>query len=374
MPSKSRKTYAAGTERNWMEVVEMSYCKNCGAQISTRYCPWCGTDQQEDLPDPSQTGFDPSFSSQAGNIPTVPVQGWNGSSEINRQNQKGAPTEILSPLPGQQGYYGQQADYRSDASSQYENPARQSGCFSGQNQSRSGTSNRPSYNPYSSSNPSNSSSQLLGSSIGQQSATGIQNNNGSWSSPSSASRSQSSYGGSSNGSYSARSSLSSSDRTHASQRTIPIPDRSSASSTRSEKITGSDALFSDQYQGDYSMDDFIDEPRRPVEQLAVVTAESVVTDSDKHSAWVKLAIVGGCLLLVLLLFTGGFGPCLVSEECDYCGRSPSYAYEVSTGYSYVCDHCRQTCMWCGRRKATKHWENGLHMMIFLCDRCADPLH
>ena len=72
------------------------------------------------------------------------------------------------------------------------------------------------------------------------------------------------------------------------------------------------------------------------------------------------AVLAGC---------GGM-PKLVDESCDWCGSSPSYAYKVSNGVSYICEECRSTCYVCGE-KATHHYENILGIMTFLCDEHYD---
>ena len=76
------------------------------------------------------------------------------------------------------------------------------------------------------------------------------------------------------------------------------------------------------------------------------------------------------LISVVMLF--GITGCTVDEPCDWCGNTPSVAYKTSDeSMSYVCKKCSKTCMICGKNKATKHTENLLGMMMFVCDDCYD---
>lgn len=44
-------------------------------------------------------------------------------------------------------------------------------------------------------------------------------------------------------------------------------------------------------------------------------------------------------------------------------------YKTSDGSkAYVCKDCSKECAWCGK-KATKHYENMLGMVVFVCDDC-----
>ena len=59
----------------------------------------------------------------------------------------------------------------------------------------------------------------------------------------------------------------------------------------------------------------------------------------------------------------------VDEPCDWCGSSPSVAYELNDGsYSYVCKECSEFCFWC-ENKATIHYENLAGIMAFVCEDC-----
>lgn len=60
---------------------------------------------------------------------------------------------------------------------------------------------------------------------------------------------------------------------------------------------------------------------------------------------------------------------VADEPCDWFGKSPSVAYKISdVSKSYVCKDCSKNCAICGK-KATKHSENMLGMVIFRCDEC-----
>lgn len=73
-----------------------------------------------------------------------------------------------------------------------------------------------------------------------------------------------------------------------------------------------------------------------------------------------------CFLITVIV--SGCGS-VVDKPCDWCGKSPSVAYNTSDGSkSYVCKDCSKNCAICGK-KATKHSENMLGMVIFMCDDC-----
>lgn len=79
------------------------------------------------------------------------------------------------------------------------------------------------------------------------------------------------------------------------------------------------------------------------------------------------AILWGCMMMAAI--AAGCGGTAVDKPCDWCGKSPSIAYQVSDGSdSYVCKECSKKCALCGK-KATKQSENMLGMAIFLCDDC-----
>ena len=74
-------------------------------------------------------------------------------------------------------------------------------------------------------------------------------------------------------------------------------------------------------------------------------------------------------------------PCLAGcgrmsdEPCDWCGKSPSVAYATASEYgdAHVCKECSSTCMLCGNKKATKHYENLLGGVVFVCNDCYDEV-
>lgn len=79
------------------------------------------------------------------------------------------------------------------------------------------------------------------------------------------------------------------------------------------------------------------------------------------------AIAGSCMLIAAI--AAGCDGKTVDKPCDWCGKSPSVAYQVKDGSnSYVCKKCSEICALCGK-KATKQGENLLGMAIFLCSDC-----
>lgn len=89
--------------------------------------------------------------------------------------------------------------------------------------------------------------------------------------------------------------------------------------------------------------------------------------TTKSGGW-KVLVAAGLLVVVIAVFavtklSGSKHP------CDWCNGTPTKAYKVSNGHSYVCKDCRETCMWCGDRPSKHHYENGLGLMFFVCDRC-----
>lgn len=78
-----------------------------------------------------------------------------------------------------------------------------------------------------------------------------------------------------------------------------------------------------------------------------------------------------CISAILMFCTTGCTH-TVDEPCDWCGSRPSVSYETSDGSkAYVCKECSKMCMICGDNKATKHYENLLGMILFVCDDCYD---
>lgn len=86
----------------------------------------------------------------------------------------------------------------------------------------------------------------------------------------------------------------------------------------------------------------------------------------------KKILIGVICIIVAIVVLSKL-PSLTNEPCDWCEESPSFAYDMSDGSkSYVCMECRTKCAWCGER-AVKHYENGLHMMVFVCKDCYESL-
>lgn len=101
-----------------------------------------------------------------------------------------------------------------------------------------------------------------------------------------------------------------------------------------------------------------------------VVNESVVSTSDqtKKGGFAKKATAGVAVIAVLIFIITRFTS-TVNEPCDWCGDSPSVAYELSDGSdAYVCKDCSKTCLWCGN-KAKKHYENLLGTIVFVCNDC-----
>lgn len=91
----------------------------------------------------------------------------------------------------------------------------------------------------------------------------------------------------------------------------------------------------------------------------------------KTGVWKKAAIA--IVAVVIVFFIISRFTSTVDEPCDWCGNSPSVAYELSDGsYSYVCKECSKSCVLCGN-KATTHYENLAGMMVFVCNDCYEEL-
>ena len=102
--------------------------------------------------------------------------------------------------------------------------------------------------------------------------------------------------------------------------------------------------------------------------------------SENRSSKKRAGLLIGIAAAAAAVFIGTFvirtASGTVDEPCDWCGKTPSVAYAVendSDGVSYVCRECSSTCMLCGSKKATKHQENLLGMMLFVCDDCHQDL-
>ena len=80
-------------------------------------------------------------------------------------------------------------------------------------------------------------------------------------------------------------------------------------------------------------------------------------------------VVTGIVAMIIVFFIIGQFIFTVDKPCDWCGSSPSVAYELNDGsYSYVCKECSEFCFWC-ENKATIHYENLAGIMAFVCDDC-----
>lgn len=94
--------------------------------------------------------------------------------------------------------------------------------------------------------------------------------------------------------------------------------------------------------------------------------------SKKSSCTVVKVILGMAILAIV-----GVGiinlTSISKEPCDWCGKSPSVAYEKNDGSdAYVCKECSEHCAWCGE-KAKKHYENLLGLVVFVCNDCYEGL-
>ena len=109
----------------------------------------------------------------------------------------------------------------------------------------------------------------------------------------------------------------------------------------------------------------------PVESGQSETAIATTGSVRKSNVWIKVAVA--VVAVIILVFAISRFTSLVDEPCDWCGNSPSVAYKMSdNSYSYVCRDCSKVCALCGE-KATKHYENLLGMMVFVCDDFYDGL-
>lgn len=110
----------------------------------------------------------------------------------------------------------------------------------------------------------------------------------------------------------------------------------------------------------------------PVEAEQSETAVTTASHLSKKSGLWKKVVLGVAVVAIALFIITRF-TATVDEPCDWCGNSPSVAYKLSDGsYSYVCKECSKYCALCGD-KATKHYENMLGVMVFVCDDCYDEV-
>lgn len=113
----------------------------------------------------------------------------------------------------------------------------------------------------------------------------------------------------------------------------------------------------------------------PVETKMNDTTGSVpihtTSKSSKKGLWIKV-LAGVAVVVLAILITSQFVG-LSKEPCDWCGHTPSVAYQTSDGSeAYVCKECSKKCAWCGA-KAKCHYENLLENIVFVCDDCYDDL-
>lgn len=110
-----------------------------------------------------------------------------------------------------------------------------------------------------------------------------------------------------------------------------------------------------------------------VEQIqSEVTPNNHLNKTAKISLKKKLIIAGVivCAAFAIIKLTSK----TVNEPCDWCGNSPSVAYELHDGsYAYVCKECSKKCAWCGE-KPNRHYENALGTMVFVCDDCYEGFY
>lgn len=97
------------------------------------------------------------------------------------------------------------------------------------------------------------------------------------------------------------------------------------------------------------------------------TSKGKTAAKKKAAPWTKFRLVLLAAIVVLLLLNFKYA---AHKPCAWCGKEPSVAYRVSDGYSYVCRNCSSKCFICGK-KATKHYENLLGEMVFVCQKCYD---
>lgn len=100
-----------------------------------------------------------------------------------------------------------------------------------------------------------------------------------------------------------------------------------------------------------------------------VETKSNVANVHKKSLGSKKVVLSA-LVVAVVVIAGGiflFHP-TVNEPCDWCGDRPSVAYKTSQGRAYVCRDCSKDCAFCNKR-ATKHYENMLGTVVFVCSDC-----
>ncbi|MEM0529234.1 hypothetical protein WGC32_02695 [Zongyangia sp. HA2173] len=104
------------------------------------------------------------------------------------------------------------------------------------------------------------------------------------------------------------------------------------------------------------------------ESTPLVAGGAAAINSPKKTGLWKIIIAAALIIAVMVwIFTSCSST--VDVPCDWCGKTPSVAYQTSDGSdAYVCKDCSKVCALCGE-KATKHYENLLGMVIFVCNDC-----
>lgn len=97
------------------------------------------------------------------------------------------------------------------------------------------------------------------------------------------------------------------------------------------------------------------------------------TNAKNKKSIILFSAIGIIIIIALFFIISAFFPATVDEPCDWCNDSPSIAYKTKSGStSYVCKSCSSECAFCGN-PATKHYENMLEMMVFVCDDCYESM-
>lgn len=103
-----------------------------------------------------------------------------------------------------------------------------------------------------------------------------------------------------------------------------------------------------------------------------VNETNLVNIKNKGFHFQKKIIAGIVITVVVVVLYFILKP-TVNKPCDWCGNSPSVAYELSDGSkAYICKECSSECAFCGD-KATKHYENLLETLVFVCDDCYEEV-
>ena len=99
--------------------------------------------------------------------------------------------------------------------------------------------------------------------------------------------------------------------------------------------------------------------------------------TSKPAGKMIIGIAAAAAAVIIGIFAVRTSGRTVDKPCDWCGSSPSVAYTVtndSDGICYVCRECSRTCMMCGSRRASKHFETLYGMIMFVCDDCSQKIN